>query len=67
MALPTDVEANFLLVKAYQFTSITSVTLLDCFTVPAVIVLSRAFLGSRRAESSVLLYVILLRVLQSTT
>lgn len=42
-----DVEANFLLVKAYQFTSITSVTLLDCFTIPAVIFLSRIFLYAR--------------------
>uniref|UniRef100_A0A7S0WT80 EamA domain-containing protein n=1 Tax=Chlamydomonas leiostraca TaxID=1034604 RepID=A0A7S0WT80_9CHLO len=35
-----DVEANFLVTKAYQFTSITSVTLLDCFTIPAVMALS---------------------------
>lgn len=35
-----DVEANFLVTKAYQYTSITSVTLLDCFTIPAVMVLS---------------------------
>lgn len=27
-------------VQAYQYTSITSVTLLDCFTIPAVMVLS---------------------------
>lgn len=29
-----DVEANYLLITAYRFTSITSVTLLDCFTIP---------------------------------
>ena len=40
-----DVEANFLVVKAYEFTTITSVTLLDCFTVPCVVVLSAIFLG----------------------
>ena len=38
-------EANFLVVKAYEFTTITSVTLLDCFTVPCVVVLSAIFLG----------------------
>eukprot|EP00291_Cryptomonas_curvata_P003772 CAMPEP_0172191046 /NCGR_PEP_ID=MMETSP1050-20130122/23464_1 /TAXON_ID=233186 /ORGANISM="Cryptomonas curvata, Strain CCAP979/52" /LENGTH=234 /DNA_ID=CAMNT_0012866013 /DNA_START=276 /DNA_END=978 /DNA_ORIENTATION=+ len=42
-----DVEANFLIVKAYQYTTITSVTLLDCFTVPCVVVLSAAILGVR--------------------
>ncbi|KAI8476478.1 MAG: hypothetical protein J3K34DRAFT_259541 [Monoraphidium minutum] len=42
-----EVEANFLVVKAYQFTSLTSVTLLDCFTIPAVIALSYFVLGAR--------------------
>lgn len=36
-----DVEGNYLLVKAYQYTTITSVQLLDCFTIPCVILLSR--------------------------
>jgi solute carrier family 35 protein F1/2 len=35
-----DVEGNYLVTKAYQFTSITSVTLLDSMTIPAVMVLS---------------------------
>jgi solute carrier family 35 protein F1/2 len=35
-----DVEGNYLLVKAYQFTSITSVTLLDSATIPLVMLLS---------------------------
>jgi solute carrier family 35 protein F1/2 len=53
-----DVEANYfgkhltlapvsliiVVVKAYQYTSITSVMLLDCFTIPCVMVLSRIFL-----------------------
>ena len=30
-----DVIANFCLVEAYNFTSLTSVTLLDCWTVPS--------------------------------
>ena len=30
-----DVTANFCLVEAYNFTSLTSVTLLDCWTVPS--------------------------------
>eukprot|EP00286_Rhodomonas_abbreviata_P008480 CAMPEP_0181325916 /NCGR_PEP_ID=MMETSP1101-20121128/21199_1 /TAXON_ID=46948 /ORGANISM="Rhodomonas abbreviata, Strain Caron Lab Isolate" /LENGTH=151 /DNA_ID=CAMNT_0023434293 /DNA_START=72 /DNA_END=524 /DNA_ORIENTATION=- len=42
-----DVEANFLIVKAYQYASITSVTLLDCFTIPCVVCLSFCFLGAR--------------------
>jgi Solute carrier family 35 len=29
-----DMEANFLLNKAYRYTSITSVTLLDCASIP---------------------------------
>ncbi|EDV24553.1 uncharacterized protein TRIADDRAFT_14952, partial [Trichoplax adhaerens] len=39
-----DVEANYLLVKAYQYTTLTSVQLLDCITIPAVMILSRIFL-----------------------
>ena len=39
-----DVEANYLFVKAYQYTSITSVMLLDCATIPFVMVFSRIFL-----------------------
>lgn len=35
-----DVEGNYLLVRAYQYTTITSVQLLDCFTVPLVMLLS---------------------------
>ncbi|XP_033740098.1 solute carrier family 35 member F2-like [Pecten maximus] len=35
-----DVEANFLVVSAYQYTTVTSVQLLDCFSIPMVLVLS---------------------------
>eukprot|EP00164_Ancoracysta_twista_P002301 GFYU01003044.1.p1 GENE.GFYU01003044.1~~GFYU01003044.1.p1 ORF type:complete len:410 (+),score=59.27 GFYU01003044.1:161-1390(+) len=42
-----DVEGNYLVVKAYQYTSITSVMLLDCFTIPVVMGLSYFFLGYR--------------------
>jgi len=35
-----DVEGNYLVTKAYQYTSVTSVTLLDCTTIPAVMILS---------------------------
>ncbi|PIA29707.1 hypothetical protein AQUCO_05800071v1 [Aquilegia coerulea] len=42
-----DVEANFLVVKAYQYTSLTSVMLLDCFTIPSVIVLTWLFLKTK--------------------
>ncbi|XP_057958847.1 uncharacterized protein LOC131151604 [Malania oleifera] len=42
-----DVEANFLVVKAYQYTSLTSVMLLDCWSIPCVIVLTWIFLKTR--------------------
>ena len=42
-----DVEANYLVVKAYQFTTITSVMLLDCFTIPCVVALTFFFLKTR--------------------
>ncbi len=41
-----DMEANFLLNKAYRYTSITSVTLLDCWTIP----------GAMQASPSSLLF-----------
>jgi solute carrier family 35, member F1/2 len=42
-----DVEANFLVLLAYNYTTITSVMLLDCFTIPCAMVLSYLFLGCR--------------------
>ncbi|KAI5565547.1 hypothetical protein POPTR_014G151800v4 [Populus trichocarpa] len=43
-----DVEANFLaVVKAYQYTSITSVMLLDCWSIPCVMVLTWFFLSTK--------------------
>lgn len=44
-----DVEANYLIVKAYQYTTVTSVQLLDCFTIPTVLALSWFFLRARYA------------------
>lgn len=41
-----DVEANYLLVFSYQFTDLTSVSLLDAFTVPMAMILSRACFGA---------------------
>lgn len=35
-----DAEANYLITKAYQLTTLTSVQLLDCFTIPTVLSLS---------------------------
>ncbi|XP_028275734.1 solute carrier family 35 member F2-like [Parambassis ranga] len=35
-----DVEANYTVVKAYQYTTLTSIQLLDCFVVPVLMVLS---------------------------
>jgi solute carrier family 35 protein F1/2 len=42
-----DVEANFLMVLAYRYTNLTSVQLLDCFTIVVVMVLSFVFLKTR--------------------
>lgn len=39
-----DVEANFLVTLAYQFTSLSSVMLIDCLSIPSVMVLRRVFL-----------------------
>lgn len=39
-----DVEANYMVVKAYQYTTITSVMLLDCFSIPCVMILSKVIL-----------------------
>ncbi|XP_066366421.1 uncharacterized protein [Miscanthus floridulus] len=42
-----DVQGNYLVVKAYQYSYITSVTLLDCWTVVWVIMLTWYALGTR--------------------
>ncbi|CAN0923198.1 Solute carrier family 35 member F1 [Linum grandiflorum] len=42
-----DVEANFLVVKAYQYTSLTSVMLLDCWAIPCVMLLTWLFLKTK--------------------
>ncbi|TDH15356.1 hypothetical protein EPR50_G00030760 [Perca flavescens] len=42
-----DVEANYAVVKAYQYTTLTSIQLLDCFVVPVLMVLSWWFLKTR--------------------
>ncbi|XWS13260.1 hypothetical protein CRYUN_Cryun36dG0022300 [Craigia yunnanensis] len=42
-----DVEANYLVVKAYQYTSITSVMLLDCWSIPSVMLLTFIFLKTK--------------------
>ncbi|XP_075054042.1 solute carrier family 35 member F2 [Mixophyes fleayi] len=42
-----DVEANYSIVKAYQFTTITSVQLLDCVGIPVLMALSWFILHAR--------------------
>ncbi|KAI3746237.1 hypothetical protein L6452_08661 [Arctium lappa] len=42
-----DVQGSYLVNKAYQFSSITSVTILDCWTVVWVIILTWLFLGTK--------------------
>uniref|UniRef100_A0A0E0HF82 Uncharacterized protein n=1 Tax=Oryza nivara TaxID=4536 RepID=A0A0E0HF82_ORYNI len=42
-----DVQGNYLVVKAYQYSYITSVTLLDCWTVVWVVILTWYALGTR--------------------
>ncbi|KAL2096124.1 hypothetical protein ACEWY4_008272 [Coilia grayii] len=43
----TDVQANYTVVKAYQYTTLTSIQLLDCFVIPVLMVLSWFFLKTR--------------------
>ncbi|XP_049745329.1 solute carrier family 35 member F2 isoform X4 [Elephas maximus indicus] len=42
-----DVEANYLIVRAYQYTTLTSVQLLDCFGIPVLMALSWFILHAR--------------------
>ncbi|XP_057440599.1 uncharacterized protein LOC130732602 isoform X3 [Lotus japonicus] len=42
-----DVQGNYLVNKAFQYSSITSVTLLDCWTIPWAILFTWFFLGTR--------------------
>uniref|UniRef100_A0A7M4F7H8 Solute carrier family 35 member F2 n=1 Tax=Crocodylus porosus TaxID=8502 RepID=A0A7M4F7H8_CROPO len=42
-----DVEANYMIVKAYQYTTLTSVQLLDCFGIPVLMALSWFILRAR--------------------
>ncbi|BBN09085.1 solute carrier family 35, member F1/2 [Marchantia polymorpha subsp. ruderalis] len=42
-----DVQANYLATMAYQYTSITSAMLLDCWTVPLVLALTWLFLKTQ--------------------
>ncbi|KAJ1290386.1 hypothetical protein BS78_02G239100 [Paspalum vaginatum] len=42
-----DVEANYIVVKAYQYTSLTSVMLLDCWSIPCAILLTWIFLKTK--------------------
>ncbi|XP_050256031.1 uncharacterized protein LOC126701734 [Quercus robur] len=42
-----DVEANYLVVMAYQYTSMTSVMLLDCWSIPSVMFLTWFFLKTK--------------------
>ncbi|RYY68652.1 hypothetical protein EON63_24580, partial [archaeon] len=44
LAALLDVEANFLVILAYNYTSVTSIMLLDCFTIPSSMVLSYVIL-----------------------
>ena len=53
-----DVEANYFVVKAFQYTSITSVTLLDCFSIPCAMLLTRVFLQSRWVQVAASLSVV---------
>ena len=42
-----DLEANFLVLSAYNYTSITSIMMLDCFTIPSAMLLSSYFLRAK--------------------
>jgi solute carrier family 35 protein F1/2 len=47
LAAVLDVEANFFVTLAYNYTNITSVMLLDCFTIPCAMALSYTLMGCR--------------------
>lgn len=47
LAAIIDVEGNFVMILAYNYTSMTSVSLLDCFGIPCVVYLSYTLLGAR--------------------
>lgn len=47
-----DVQGNFLVVCAYKYTSISSAMLLDCFTIPVVMLLSKLFLHAKVPTSA---------------
>uniref|UniRef100_A0A7E4V2L6 EamA domain-containing protein n=1 Tax=Panagrellus redivivus TaxID=6233 RepID=A0A7E4V2L6_PANRE len=49
-----DVEANYIIVYAYQFTNLTSIQLLDCSTIPLVMILSFLFLSVRYQLSHII-------------
>ncbi|OQR68139.1 solute carrier family 35 member F1-like [Tropilaelaps mercedesae] len=42
-----DVEANYLIIHAYKYTTLPSVQMLDCFSIPIVLALSWLFLKVR--------------------
>lgn len=42
-----DVQGNYLVNSAYQYTSITSVTMLDCWTIAWAMILTWIFIGTR--------------------
>ncbi|KAE8782199.1 hypothetical protein D1007_44420 [Hordeum vulgare] len=54
LAMFVDVQGNYFVVKAYQYSSITSVTLLDCWTVLWVMILTWYELGTRYSFSQFL-------------
>lgn len=49
-----DVEANYVVVKAYQYTSITSIMLIDCANIPLVMFLSMLMLGTKYSRQHLL-------------
>ncbi|CAJ0565355.1 unnamed protein product, partial [Mesorhabditis spiculigera] len=49
-----DVEANYMIVYAYKYTTVTSVQLLDCMTIPTVLLLSWLFLSVRYLLSHII-------------
>eukprot|EP00931_Biecheleriopsis_adriatica_P008873 TRINITY_DN110009_c0_g1_i1.p1 TRINITY_DN110009_c0_g1~~TRINITY_DN110009_c0_g1_i1.p1 ORF type:complete len:362 (-),score=66.28 TRINITY_DN110009_c0_g1_i1:40-1083(-) len=50
----TDVEANYLVVTAYRYTSVASVMLLDCFAIPCTMVFSRIALGASYTKGHIM-------------
>ena len=57
-----DVEANYIIMKAYLYTSMASIALLDAFTISSAVFLSTLFFGIRYNRRHFLVWLFVLSV-----